>query len=691
MSAVLVELLLDVSVRVVVLAGLVAGVLTLLRVQGNGVLHAAWTTVLVAMLLMPVLPSLVPTVTVPVPAPARHIAAAAGRLAPEQPVAPTLLVLPRAPARPPMPDTPAPRQAPQRDVPWAFVVLVIYGIGVVFMLLRLVVGWRGARRLSRDSGRVVPEAARQHLSWWPSTARICESRHVTVPVAIGVIAPTVVLPLGWRYWPDAQLRAVVEHELAHVARHDPLVALLARLNVCVFWFHPLSWWLERRLAVTAEHACDEVAVRAIGDSGRYVEVLVEMAATVRRRGGRLRWYGVGMDGGRRLSDRIDHVLGGPVWPDASRIRKTAVAASCGMVILAVTACRLPSGERTSEETRQSVEWLIDLGSDTEVEVSQADRALAEDVLLAKLRDDPTGPWSVRLGRFYAASLIGHWVQFSEWGLPHEVTEVDPKSRFALGAREKLDESTDPVLLTAAAQFLVRSRRPGGSFTDAHLLARAYLERAVLLAPELVDARVELVSVVSHARRHTRWLSDLEVPPVSQYDAVMSLPESDRFELLPYAAIGAYVSARQVAHRKNPNQARYVHLKSENSRRFAEALLALSSDFLTHPEFGTAIYKAHMVLAALALRDGHTHIAVEHLGLASMAPPSDELMYGRRIASWWVVRDLVNAGEWAAVAEFLERMAETSVVDRILLLESASAVRSGQPPTQLMEGVHGAMP
>ncbi len=179
--------------------------------------------------------------------------------------------------------------------------------------------------------------------------------------------------------------------------------------------------------------------------------------------------------------------------------------------------------------------------------------------------------------------------------------------------------------------------------------------------------------------------------MSQYDAVMSLPESDRFERLPYAAIAAYVSARQVAHRKNPNQARFVHLKSENSRRFAEALLALSSDFLTHPEFGTAIYKAHMVLAALALRDGRTDIAVEHLGLASMAPPSDELMYGRRIASWWVVRDLVNAGERAAVAEFLERMAETSIMDRGLLLESAAAVRSGQPPTQLMEGVHGAMP
>ena len=691
MSAVLVGLLLDVSVRVVVLAGLVAGVLTLLRVRGNAVLNAVWTAVLVAMLLMPVLPSLVPAVTVPVPAPARHIVAAAGRLAPEQPVAPALLVVPRAPARPPVPGTPAPSQAPRRDVSWAFVVLVIYGTGVLVMLLRLVVGWRGARRLSRDSDRVVPEAARQHLSWWPSTARICESRHVTVPVALGVIAPTVVLPLGWRRWPDAQLRAVVEHESAHVARHDPLVALLARLNVCVFWFHPLSWWLERRLAVTAEHACDEVAVHAIGDSDRYVEILVEMATTVRRRGGRLRWHGVGMDGGRRLSDRIDHVLGGAVWPDVSRIRKTVVAASCGVAILAVMACRLPSGERTYEETRRSVEWLIDRGSGTEVEVSQADRALAEDVLLGRRRGDPTGPWSARLGSFYAASLIGHWVQFSERGLPHEVTEVDPGSRFALAVREKLDTSTDPVMLTAAAQFLVRSRRPGGSFTDAHVLARTYLERAVRLAPQLADARAELVSVVSRARGHAAWLFSLEAPPVSQYDAVMSLPESDRFELLPYAAIGAYISARQVARHNNPNQARYVHVKFENSRRFAEALLALASDHRTHPDFGTAIYKAHMVLAAHALRDGHTAIAVEQLGLASMAPPSDELMYGRRIASWRVVRDLVDAGERAAVAEFLERMAETSIVDRSLLLESASAVRSGPPPTRLMEGVRGAMP
>ena len=64
-----------------------AGALALLRVRANGVLHAAWAGVLVAMLLMPALPSLVPAITVPLPAPARHIAAVAGGLAPRQPVA----------------------------------------------------------------------------------------------------------------------------------------------------------------------------------------------------------------------------------------------------------------------------------------------------------------------------------------------------------------------------------------------------------------------------------------------------------------------------------------------------------------------------------------------------------------------------------------------------------------------------
>src|SRR6185295_12741280 len=100
-------------------------------------------------------------------------------------------------------------------------------------------------------------------------AAIRESAAVVTPVTVGVVSPTVLLPTTWRRWPDDTLQAILAHELAHVARRDPLVAVLAQLNRCLFWFHPLAWWLARTLAAAAEHASDEQAVRAIGERGRY--------------------------------------------------------------------------------------------------------------------------------------------------------------------------------------------------------------------------------------------------------------------------------------------------------------------------------------------------------------------------------------------------------------------------------------
>ena len=455
--------------------------------------------------------------------------------------------------------------------------------------------------------------------------------------------------------------------------------------------HPLAWWLKRRLAVTAEHACDEIAVRAIGTPASYVEVLRDMAATVRRLGGRLRWQGVGMDGTSLLAHRIEHVLRGPRAHAVSRARKIATAACCGVAIVAVTACRLPNAERADDDTQRMAEWLIDRHSDTEVTVSQADRPFVEELLLRRRDGDPTGPWSARLGRFYAASMFGYWARLTEGGPLQEVTKFDPTSEFAAAAGETLAASTDPVMLTAAAQFLRHSPHYGDSYSERDVLAREHLERAVQLDPESVDARTELVSVVARARRTAEWRFRLEEPPVSQGEAVMRLPAAERFELLPQAAIGAYISARNAAASNNPNEDRYVRVKFENAKRFADDLLVLAAEFRTDPDVGTAVYKANMVLASLALRDGNTETAIEHLRRASMAPPSDELVYGHRIASWWVVDDLVQAGERDAVIAFLERMAETSIVDQSLLLESADLVRRGQPPTELMEGVHGAMP
>ena len=59
---------LDISLRALAAALAVALVLRLLRMRAAAVLHSAWSAVLFAMLLMPVLPSIVPALPVPVPA-----------------------------------------------------------------------------------------------------------------------------------------------------------------------------------------------------------------------------------------------------------------------------------------------------------------------------------------------------------------------------------------------------------------------------------------------------------------------------------------------------------------------------------------------------------------------------------------------------------------------------------------------
>ena len=55
-----------------------------------------------------------------------------------------------------------------------------------------------------------------------------------------------------------------------------MIALLARINCALYWFHPVAWWLQRQVAVTAEHACDDTAIKAV-TRRRYAETLLEIA------------------------------------------------------------------------------------------------------------------------------------------------------------------------------------------------------------------------------------------------------------------------------------------------------------------------------------------------------------------------------------------------------------------------------
>lgn len=320
----------DISLRIIAAAAVVGLVLVVLRVRSGAARHAAWSAVLLAMLTMPALTAVVPRVDVPVPAAlaldfgttpdafeARELSVAAdGARAGSTQVAPA--ARPFQQAEPPA----------RAGLDWRATAVAVYLAGVLFFFARIAGGWMLARRLvahaTRVSGDRVP---------------VFESAAVSTPMTTGIVAPCIVLPVTWRAWPDDKREAVLAHEHAHVRRHDALVAVLAHVNRAIFWFHPLAWWLQRTLAVTAEHACDEIAARDLGHPRRYAEVLLDMAEAVRLRGHRVSWPMIGVDGAGLLGTRIDRLLNGDAMARMSGMRRAGVAAGCAAALVLAIACR----------------------------------------------------------------------------------------------------------------------------------------------------------------------------------------------------------------------------------------------------------------------------------------------------------------------------------------------------------------
>lgn len=333
------DTLLEASFRVTVIAGLIAFVLAAFRVKSPATKHAAWTAVMLTMLLLPVISGWVPGIPMPAWLPAlpvavvRSPAISSVQSLPTTAIAPDAVSQQRLAARPaiqqsgavPAGDTRPRGGSVQQAIDWRDVaVLVWFAISGIF-LLRELAGWWRARRLAAEAVMTsVGDGTYQ-------------SDRVMTPVVAGLYRPRVLVPASWSKWGDGVRRMVLAHERAHIKRRDPLVAATARVNRAIFWFHPLSWWLERHLSRLAEWASDEAVVRNVDDSRLYAALLVEMAHRLRHHGHRVAWQGIGIVSARRLEDRVDQLLQGPT-PQLSRRLKATLASACGLFVVAGIAC-----------------------------------------------------------------------------------------------------------------------------------------------------------------------------------------------------------------------------------------------------------------------------------------------------------------------------------------------------------------
>jgi beta-lactamase regulating signal transducer with metallopeptidase domain len=84
------------------------------------------------------------------------------------------------------------------------------------------------------------------------------------PAVYGLWRPTLILPQALLKTdsPD-HLRRIIAHELIHVRRFDNFVSTLQLLVQILWWFHPLVWWMNRRICREREYCCDEEVVAGL--------------------------------------------------------------------------------------------------------------------------------------------------------------------------------------------------------------------------------------------------------------------------------------------------------------------------------------------------------------------------------------------------------------------------------------------
>jgi bla regulator protein BlaR1 len=147
------------------------------------------------------------------------------------------------------------------------ILALIWGCGSLGISGAWWVRWRRIRRAVRESP-VMPLSL-------PVPVKV--SPTVMEPSVFGIVRPVLLLPEGFFQRLDAvQQQAILAHELCHVRHRDNLAAATHMFVETVFWFHPLVWWIGKRMVEERERACDEEVLQLGNDPRPYAEGILNI-------------------------------------------------------------------------------------------------------------------------------------------------------------------------------------------------------------------------------------------------------------------------------------------------------------------------------------------------------------------------------------------------------------------------------
>jgi TonB family protein len=197
------------------------------------------------------------------------------------------------------------------------------------------------------------------------------------PAVFRVWRPVVVLPESIAHeLDDDELQAIMLHELIHIQRHDNLTANLQLALCALMWFHPLVWFIGRKLFDERELACDERVMEICGAPEIYASSILKVVRFC------FGWKVAGVSGaasGTNLRRRIENIMStGKTKRRAGPVSRLVAGGLVGIALLILVGAGVYSRPRSASAAANEIAsepFAITL---TDGVVSSTDPAVASD-------------------------------------------------------------------------------------------------------------------------------------------------------------------------------------------------------------------------------------------------------------------------------------------------------------------------